>query len=327
MGVHMKRKFFIMIMLTATFLFCITGCGKSQHGDVKIFFAIPNKTDTFINSLTDAAKRAAQKEGVHLKIESADKSIENQVSQIKKAVSNHYDVIMCIPVDVSTAVELKAVAKNLPVVFLNICPTSKLLKSDKCMYVGSNEEVAGQYQAEYILNKFSKKSELNVFLLRGPNGHSAAIARTEALKNILADSGKKINFVFNDAANWDTLTAKHMFETFLKTNQPCDCVISNNDSMALGVIAACKENHIDLSSLPVLGVDATSDGCKAIIDKDMAFTVYQSASGQGKAAIQVAKALGSGKSASKIKYISNDGKYIWVPFERVDSSNVQKYMK
>ena len=74
----------------------------------------------------------------------------------------------------------------------------------------------------------------------------------------------------------------------MKTGSEVDCVICNNDTMALGVVEACKEAGIDLNSVPVVGVDATADGCQSIQNGDMAFTVYQSGSGQESKAVEMA---------------------------------------
>ena len=201
----------------------------------------------------------------------------------------------------------------------------KYLQAGKYVFVGSNEQVAGEFQAEYVLNKLADRQEINVVLLKGEKVHSATIGRTNGVKQTLEASGKKINYVFEDYGDWDQGLAKHMFEIFLKTGSPVDCVICENDSMALGVIEACKEANIDLNTLPVLGVDATADGCAAIKSGDMAFTVFQSGVGQGEAAVKAAIQFAKGESLDSLEGVSDDGKYIWVPFEKVDSTNVSQY--
>jgi len=108
---------------------------------------------------------------------------------------------------------------------------------------------------------------------------------------------------------------------------PWICVVCNNDSMALGVIEACKNAGIDPGTIPILGVDATVDGCAAIQKGEMAFTVYQSGLGQGQAAVDMAIKIVTKQETKDTEGITEDEKYVWVPFEKVDSSNVAQYME
>ena len=69
----------------------------------------------------------------------------------------------------------------------------------------------------------------------------------------------------------------------------------NNDAMALGAIEAMNSVGIDPASVPIVGVDATVDGCQAIKEGTMAMTVFQDAEGQGVAAMKSAQNLVDGK--------------------------------
>ncbi len=315
-------------ILLAVVLFALTGCGSdssvASNKDIKILLIL-NQMDSFRGTLVSAARETAEAQGVQFAFKDAEGSIENQVNYLKAAEQEGYDVILCSPVSAETAVELKASAGDIPIVFINSSPDEKQLKEGKYIYAGSDEFVSGQFQAEYVLNKLADRQEINVVLLKGEKVHSATIGRTNGVKQTLEASGKKINYVFEDYGDWDQGLAKHMFEIFLKTGSPVDCVICENDSMALGVIEACKEANIDLNTLPVLGVDATADGCAAIKSGDMAFTVFQSGVGQGEAAVKAAIQFAKGESLDSLEGVSDDGKYIWVPFEKVDSTNVSQY--
>lgn len=322
-----------MKKVLSLFLSCIlcinvlAGCSSTGTGNgsgIRIYLTVA-QADTFRASLIEAAKKEAGNMGVELVTEDAEGVLETQVAQIKKAVQEGYNVILCNPVNTDTALELEEIAGDIPIVFYNSCPDDKRLKPDKYVYVGSSEADAGRYQAEYILDKSQDKDEINVVIMQGEFSHSATKGRTDSLIQVLKESGKTINLVFKDTANWDKEQAKELFNLFLTTGQPYDFVACNNDSMALGVLDAYAENNINPANVPVLGIDATAEGCASIEAGKMAFTVYQSATGQGEYVIKAAAELAKGGSVSSIKGASKDNKYVYVPFEKVDSSNVSQY--
>ena len=162
---------------------CMAGCGstggKSGSGNgIKIMMSL-SQGDDFRNTIVEQAKKTAQEKGATLDVYDEDGSLESQVEHIKQAAN------------ADTALELESLADGIPVIFYNSCPDASYLETGKYMYVGSDENVAGQYQAEYILDKFSSSDEINVAIFKGPRNHSATKGRTGALKDTLNASGKK----------------------------------------------------------------------------------------------------------------------------------------
>jgi len=106
-----------------------------------------------------------------------------------------------------------------------------------------------------------------------------------------------------------------------------DCIISNNDAMALGAIEACKNAGLDPASFPIVGIDATADGRQAIKDGTMAMSVFQDPNGQGGGAVQAAVNLINGAALNEGTSFDVDetGFILWVPFEEVTPDNVADY--
>lgn len=321
----MKKRTGAVLFAAIITVFIFNGCQKADAAeDVKIYYAAI-ESGPYYEGWASQLEEEAQRNGMKFDVGYAENSVEMQDAQIKNALAQGCNVFLCGPVSADIVTELKAAAGDTPIIFINNAPDDEQLEKDHYIYVASDEYMAGQYQAEYILEKFGNKDEINIVILKGPKGASGTSGRTNGLKQTLKASGKDINYVFEDYADYNEATAKELMEIFLKTGRPIDCVAANNDDMALGAVAACEEAGIDVESILFLGVDASVNGCQAISDGRMDFTVYQATSDQIVAAIEAAKRLAAGQSIEEIEGAAKDGKYILIPFEKVDASNVEQY--
>lgn len=323
---------FMCIVFTIGILGGCSNTDKTANGNysgVKILYSLSDSNDNFLSLIKDSAVKYAEENGIKLTVADAENDILKQVTDVKEAAkSGDYDAIVICPVDADISTQIMDVAGDLPVVFLNRCPKETKLKPDKFVFVGSDESQAAEFQAKYLTDYFNEKgkTDIKAILFQGEFGQAAASIRTSAVKKQLRKNGLNVEYVFNDTAHWSREKAKEMFLNILKMGKEYDCVICNNDEMALGVIAAMKENGLDPSSVPIVGIDATADGCAALKEGEMAFTVYQSATGQGSVGVQSAAILAKNGSISSIEGVNKEKTIIWVPFEAVDSKNVDNYM-
>lgn len=321
----MKKRAVAVILALVMTIFVPVGCGHGETADSVKTYYTAMESGAYYEDWAGRLEEQALMHGMEFGVGYAENSVETQDMQVKNAREEGCDVILCGPVSADIVNELKAAAGDVPIVFINNAPEDSELKKDRYIYVASDEYMAGQYQAEYILEKCGGKEEINIVLLKGPKGASGTKGRTNGLKRTLKESGKKINYVFEDYADYNEEMARELTELFLKTGRPIDCVAANNDDMALGAVTACENAGLDTASILFLGVDASVNGCQAISEGRMDFTVYQPMSDQITAAIRAAEKLAEGQSIEDIEYATEDGKYILIPFEKVDANNVSQY--
>lgn len=304
---------------------CCTGCSafdkSTGHGGKRIALFIHGNQAGLIRNLNSSIRKYAAEDGATIDVYNANQNGDKQIRQLKAAARKHYDAFIVRPVEPENAQEITAIADGIPVVFYNFQPAKSALKANQNIYVGPEEEMAGRLQADYIL-KHTSKQTLNVAILQGPSS-LVAEKRTAALKKELNKSGRTVNYVYNDSANWEEETAEHQMNLFIKTGQSCDAIASNNDNMALGALKAFRKAH---KKLPVAcGVDASDDGLKAIKNGTMGLSAAQSTDVQGKMCIKAAIQLIKGKKITDLKGATDDGLYVYTKMEAVTSANVSNY--
>ena len=230
-----------------------------------------------------------------------------------------------------------AVCKVLPVkfgdmkvVFVNRVPEdTSVLTAGSSAAVVSDENQSGGYQGQFLADYFNAKGQTDVryIMLQGTLGLVHTEQRSASVIQAMKDGGlNPIEAAAPLVADYDRATAMDMISPLLGTTE-FDCIIANNDAMALGAVEALQAQGMDPTSIPIVGIDATVDGIQAIKDGTLAMTVFQDANGQGYGAVQAAVNLIEGNAINDGTDYETDetGNIVWVPFEPVTPENVADY--
>jgi len=308
------KKLLALLMVLASVLVivaCAAPAAEAPAADKAITIGVSlYARDQFISTLEQGILAAAEAAGV---------TVDSQEEQVRTFATKGYDVMIVNLVDTSTAETIIAEAGDTPIIFVNRRPDDSVLVEGKYAYVGSQEYDAGKMQAEFLAKFFEGRTDpINYVLFMGQLGLENTQQRTDSVKTELTNAGFTLNKVFEDTAKWDRATAMDMMQTFLGTGATFDCVICNNDEMALGVIEALKAAGVDLAKIPVVGIDATDMACQSVKNGEMAMTVFQDAAGQGAKCIEFAIKAANGELTDL---------FGWVPFMPVTIDNVDQYIK
>ncbi len=279
----------------------------------RITFCTAKTNDKFINILKNSlAAEAAKDPDIDLTILDAHNDRPTQLSQIRQAVADHADAIIVLTVDGDTAKQAPALAGTTPLIFLNRLPPVDRFTGQVAI-VASNDLVAGRLQMRLIADKINNTG--NIVILRGEDGHPAAIGRTDGVKEILA-TRPNIHLVQEATGAWKREQGEQLVTQWLQSGQHIDAILANNDEMALGAIDALQKAKIPPGKIAVAGVDGTTDALAAIHSGYLTVSLLQNANAQGAQALADAKKF-AGKQYAEL--------YDWVPYELIIPSNVAKY--
>lgn len=302
--------------------------------------AIYKFDDTFMTGVRIAIEEAAKDVAV---IETVD-SQNNQATQndqVDLFLSKGVSALAINPVDRTAAGVIldKAMAKDIPVVFFNREPLPEdMAKSDMVFYVGAKAEESGTMSGQIIADYFTAHPEadkngdgiIQYVMLKGEPGHQDAELRTEFSIKAIEAAGFKVEKIAEDTAMWDRVKGQDKMAAFLAAHgDKIEAVLANNDDMALGAIEALKAAGYfsEGKFMPVVGVDATAPALAALKEGTLLGTVLNDAVNQGRATLLLAALLGAGEevTAENYPYTITDGKYVWVPYQKVTIENAADF--
>lgn len=326
------KKFILLALCLCLALPVLASCGVGGGEDVSVFYY--TYSDTFISGVRNTTDRILTSEGLAYHNYDANSIQATQTEQIDTAISKGTSVLAVNVVDTGSDDAAKTIiqkAKNasLPVIFFNRSVSEEVLNGyDKCVFIGTDYEMAGRLQGEmigkYLIENYSTADingdgVISYVMFKGQQGNSEAEARTtlavEEANKLLTAAGKpKLTFydknnpnkyLVDQDGNWSNSAANNYMKTILSGysesgGNMVELIIANNDEMALGALGALEEagyNKTGKRTIPVFGVDATDAAKSKIASGAMTGTVKQDAEGMANAIAKVASNMLNGRAA------------------------------
>jgi methyl-galactoside transport system substrate-binding protein len=305
-----------MLCLFAGFL--AAGCDKEPLPAPKAAPAIGmflyRADDAYISSVARALATPLANLG-SLSEYAADNDQIAQNDQLDLLLEKKPDLLIVNIVDpkATAGVVDKARKAGIPVIFFNREPDLNVLAPyDKACFVGTAIRDAGVMQGELVKRLWSNHPEydrnrdgkLSYIMFQGEPDNPEALARTEYSVKTARERGVPMAQIGGTyVCNWDHDCARQAMETaFAAYGGAIELILANNDSMALGAVAALNSHGRNLENgpaelfIPVIGVDATEEAVAAIKRGVMSATVKQDSLAMAEAIGRIARNVLQGKN-------------------------------
>ena len=243
------------------------------------------------------------------------------------------DVLIINPVDRLAAGYLieKARKRQTPVLFVNKEPLLEdLLLYEHAFYVGADGAQSGRLSGEILAEYFLAHPEadkngdgtVQYVLIKGEPGHQDAELRTQNALKPLQEAGFRVEKLQEDTGMWRRQLGQEKMAGFLLAwGDQIECVIANNDEMALGAINALKAAGYFSGGrfMPVVGVDAISQAIEALRQGSLLGTVFNDGEQQAMAAVDLAILLAKDEeiTADTYAYPISGERFVWIPYQRI----------
>lgn len=231
----------------------------------------------------EVAKKTAESLGYTANVGAHKGDTNTESNLVDTAITNKSVAIILDPAnaDGSVGAVKKAVAAGIPVILVNAEINQEGLA--KAQLVSNNAQGAALGAQQWVEAVGDKGKYVELF--GAPSDNNAA-TRSNGYETVLTQypdlekSGKEV-------ADWDRTKGHAKMQSLLQANPDIIGVISGNDEMALGAIAALKEAG-KLEQVKVGGFDGSPDAVAAIKAGELQYTVLQPVAVFSEAAVKQA---------------------------------------
>lgn len=218
----------------------------------------------------EVAKATAEELGYSATVAAhkGDTNVESNL--VDAAITNGAKAIILDPAnaDGSVGVVRKATDAGIPVFLVNAEINESGIAIGQLVSNNAQGAAIGAVAWQEVVGDEAKYVEF----FGNPADNNAA-TRSNGYNTVLSQY-PGLEKVAEEVANWDRTQGYNKMQSIIQANPEIDAVISGNDEMALGAIAALKEANM-LDKVLVGGFDGSPDAVDAIKAGEMAYTVLQ----------------------------------------------------
>ncbi|MFQ0812483.1 D-ribose ABC transporter substrate-binding protein [Brucella anthropi] len=231
----------------------------------------------------EIAKKTAEGLGYKAVVGGHKGDTNTESNLIDTAITNKSVAIILDPAnaDGSVGAVKRAIAANIPVFLVNAEINQEGLA--KAQLVSNNAQGAALGATQWVESVGDKGKYVELF--GAPSDNNAA-TRSNGYETVLTQYPDLVK-AGKDVANWDRTQGHDKMQALLQANPDIIGVISGNDEMALGAIAALKKAG-KLDQVKVGGFDGSPDAVAAIKAGELQYTVLQPVAVFSEAAVKQA---------------------------------------
>jgi D-xylose transport system substrate-binding protein len=227
----------------------------------------------------------------------AKSSAETQASNVDNLISQGAKVLIILAQD-GTAIKpavAKSIQNGVPVIAYD-----RLIEDPKALYITFDNVLVGKLEAQAV---FAAKPKGNYAIIKGNKADANADFLRAGMEQVIgaavkAGDIKIVGETYTD--NWDPAKAQTNMEQILTQNQnKVDAVLSENDGMAGGVIAALTAQGL-AGKVPVSGQDGDKAALNRVALGTQTVDVWKDARLLGKTAGEAAMQLCKNSDPSKV---------------------------
>lgn len=324
----MKKKA-SLLMLIFILSSCLLSCSSDKTDLPIVGVCFYKYDDSYLSTVRQSLEKLFEGKAL-LYINDGKGDSGTQMDQIDLLIDKKVDLLLVNMVDTDESEEVlkKAKSNDIPIVFFNRKPDEEVLNSyDKALYVGTDSVNAGVIQGDLITQIWNsgnydknKDGKMQYIIFVGEENNKDAQERTYWSVKTVNDNGINTQELGKAVCNWDIETANKDMEEYLTDfGDEIEFIISNDDSMAQGALAALQSAEYNIGDddkyIPIVGIDATN-ASKELTDKGyITGTIVNDGELMAKVITDISFNIIKGKNYTEgINYVSSENpKFILIP--------------